>query len=43
VNLLNNAIKYTDPSGHIWVGLKREGDDAILRVRDTGVGIAPEM
>jgi PAS domain S-box-containing protein len=43
VNLLNNASKYTDRGGHIWVGLKQEGDEAVLRVRDTGVGIAPEM
>ena len=43
VNLLNNASKYTDPGGHIWVGLKQEGEQACLRVRDTGMGIAPEL
>jgi len=43
VNLLNNASKYTNRGGHIWVGLKREGDEAVLRVRDNGIGIAPEM
>jgi CheY-like chemotaxis protein len=43
VNLLNNATKYTDRSGHIWVGLTQEGDEATLRVRDNGVGIPPEM
>lgn len=43
VNLLNNASKYTDRGGHIWVELKQEGNEAILCVRDTGVGIQPEM
>lgn len=43
VNLLNNAVKYTDASGHIGVTLQREGNEALLRVRDDGVGIAPEM
>ena len=43
VNLLNNACKYTDRKGHIWVGLEQKGDQAVLRVRDNGVGIAPEV
>jgi two-component system CheB/CheR fusion protein len=43
VNLLNNASKYTDQGGHIWVGLKQEGDQAVLRVRDNGMGIAAEQ
>jgi PAS domain S-box-containing protein len=43
VNLLNNAGKYTDRNGHIWVGLEQQGDQAVLRVRDNGVGIAPEV
>ena len=43
VNLLNNAAKYTDEGGHIWVSLEQEGDEAVLRVRDTGEGIAPEV
>ncbi len=42
VNLLTNAAKYTDPGGHIWLTVQQEGDEAVLRVRDTGVGIAPE-
>ncbi len=41
VNLLTNATKYTDQGGHIWVTLQQEGAEAVLRVRDTGVGIAP--
>ena len=42
-NLLNNAAKYTDERGHIWLTVRQEGDHAVLRVRDTGVGIAPEL
>ena len=42
-NLLNNAAKYTEKGGHIWLTVEREGEEAVLRVRDTGVGIAPEM
>ena len=43
VNLLNNAAKYTDPGGHISLSAGREGDEAVFRVRDTGVGIAREQ
>jgi len=42
-NLLANAAKYTDPGGTITVSSAREGDEAIIRVHDTGIGIAPEM
>jgi PAS domain S-box-containing protein len=42
-NLLSNAAKYTEPGGRIGVSAERQGDEAVLRVRDTGVGIAPEM
>jgi PAS domain S-box-containing protein len=40
-NLLNNAVKYTNEGGHIWLSVQQEGDKAVLRVRDTGVGINP--
>jgi CheY-like chemotaxis protein/anti-sigma regulatory factor (Ser/Thr protein kinase) len=43
VNLLTNAAKYTDQGGHVWLTVQQEGDEAVLRVRDTGVGIAPEI
>jgi PAS domain S-box-containing protein len=42
-NLLNNAVKYTEPGGQITLALAREGDEAVLRVRDSGIGITPEM
>jgi PAS domain S-box-containing protein len=43
VNLLTNAAKYTNPGGHIWLTVQQEGEEAVLRVRDTGVGITPEI
>jgi signal transduction histidine kinase len=48
-NLLNNAAKYTEGRGTIWVTLEHgvghghSPDEALIRVRDTGMGIAPEM
>jgi heavy metal sensor kinase len=38
-NLLDNAIKYTPSGGHVTVDVRREGDRALLIVRDTGAGI----
>ena len=43
VNLLTNAAKYTEPGGSIWVTAQQEGSEAVLRVRDSGVGIAPDL
>ena len=40
-NLLNNAIKYTPSGGEIRLSASREGDDAVIRVQDNGMGIAP--
>ncbi|MGA2254804.1 MAG: ATP-binding protein [Thermoguttaceae bacterium] len=40
-NLLTNAAKYTNEGGHIWLSAQQEDDKAVLRVRDTGLGIAP--
>jgi signal transduction histidine kinase len=42
-NLLNNAAKYTPPVGTIELSLAREGEEAVFRVRDTGIGIPPDM
>src|SRR2546427_653127 len=42
-NLLDNAAKYTPPKGHIAVIASREENHVVLRVRDTGLGISPEM
>jgi PAS domain S-box-containing protein len=42
-NLLTNAAKYTEPGGRIGLTAERDGDVAVLRVRDNGIGIAPQM
>jgi signal transduction histidine kinase len=42
-NLLNNSAKYTEVGGRIWLTTCRENGHAVLRVRDNGAGIAPEM
>jgi len=42
-NLLNNACKYTDRGGHIWLTVQREGEQAVIRVRDNGIGIAADQ
>ena len=42
-NLLTNAVKYTDPGGHILLTVRPEGSDVVLRVRDTGIGIPADM
>jgi signal transduction histidine kinase len=43
VNLLVNAAKYTDPQGDLSLSLQHEGDEAIVRIRDSGIGIAPDV
>ena len=42
VNLLNNAAKYSENGGHIWLSAGHEGDDVVIRVKDAGIGIPPE-
>jgi two-component system, chemotaxis family, CheB/CheR fusion protein len=41
-NVLNNACKFTDKGGHIWLTVEREGEQAVIRVRDNGIGIAAD-
>ena len=43
VNLLNNAAKYTPEGGRIWIKGTTEGNEAVVHVQDTGVGIPNEM
>ena len=43
VNLITNAAKYTEPGGRIGLEMRRDGTDAVLAVRDSGIGIAPDM
>jgi two-component system phosphate regulon sensor histidine kinase PhoR len=40
INLLTNAVKFTPDGGHVRVGLVTEGGQAVLTVRDTGIGIS---
>lgn len=42
-NLLNNAAKYTPPGGTIVVEVTRERGEAVVRVRDTGIGMEPAL
>jgi signal transduction histidine kinase len=42
-NLLTNAVKYTPAGGHIDVRVEQDGGHAVLKVRDTGIGIEPEL
>ena len=42
-NLLHNAAQYTTPGGEIHVAARREGDEAVISVRDNGVGMTPEL
>ena len=49
VNLLNNAAKYTDPGGHVWISAKLQAHVpgvapvALIQVRDNGVGIPADL
>jgi signal transduction histidine kinase/ActR/RegA family two-component response regulator len=42
-NLLNNAAKYTEERGQIWLSAERKGNEALIRVKDTGIGIPSEL
>src|SRR5262249_56799315 len=43
VNLRSSAARYAAPGGRVTVGAGVEGDEVVIRVRDTGVGLAPEV
>ncbi len=42
-NLLTNAVKYTDAGGTVAVRVERDGNWAVIRIRDSGVGIEPAV
>ena len=42
-NLLNNAARYTEPGGHIWLSAELEPGSIAVRIRDSGIGIAAEV
>lgn len=42
-NLLNNAAKYTESGGQIWLAARAEPREVVISVRDTGVGIPADM
>ena len=42
-NLLNNAAKYSDEGGAIYLSVEPEGDEAVIRVRDNGAGLSAKM
>jgi PAS domain S-box-containing protein len=41
-NLLNNAAKYSDRGGHIWITAERHDNDVEVSIKDTGIGIPPD-
>jgi len=43
VNLISNAAKYTEAGGSVALTLGREGDEVVIRVQDSGIGIPAEL
>jgi len=43
MNLLHNAVEYNQPNGTIELTARRDGPSAVFEVRDTGIGMAPEV
>lgn len=41
-NLLSNSVKYSEPGGEIWLTVEREANQAVVRVKDNGIGIPSE-
>jgi signal transduction histidine kinase/DNA-binding response OmpR family regulator len=42
-NIMSNAAKYTEPGGHIEVRMQADGNDAVISVKDDGIGIPPAL
>jgi len=42
-NLIDNAVKYTPPGGLIGIESTIEGDEAVFKIEDNGIGVAPDM
>jgi len=42
-NILNNAVKFTPRGGRIWFTADQQANEAVVRIRDTGIGIAPDV
>jgi signal transduction histidine kinase/ActR/RegA family two-component response regulator len=42
-NILNNAVKFTPRGGHIWFTADQQSNEAVVRIRDSGIGIAPDV
>jgi PAS domain S-box-containing protein len=42
-NLLDNAAKYTPAGGSVWLTAERIGEEVLVRVRDSGIGLPPEL
>ncbi len=43
INLVQNAGKFTGDGGTIWIKATVEGDEAVVRMQDTGIGISPDI
>jgi signal transduction histidine kinase len=43
MNLLTNSAKYSDRGGTVWLTASRDGPDAVISIKDSGIGIPPEM
>ena len=42
-NVLNNAVKFTPHGGQIWFTAEQQSTEAVVRIRDTGIGVAPDV
>jgi two-component system, OmpR family, phosphate regulon sensor histidine kinase PhoR len=42
-NLVENAIKFSPPGGHVWVTVKGDSNEICFKIRDTGIGIPLEL